>query len=82
MLKRPYARIEKKDHDFVIGATIHASFEAATPPEQDETPGELLTIVQEEPESYSEVTVTGNVETHLFDIPVGVEIAKLTPSAK
>lgn len=72
MLKRPYARIEKKDHDFVIGATIHASFEASTPPEQDETPGELLTIVQEEPESYSEVTVTGNAETHLFDIPVVV----------
>ncbi|CAD5945842.1 Bpu10I family restriction endonuclease [Planktothrix agardhii] len=72
MLKRPYARIEKKDHDFVIGATIQASFEAATPPEQDETPGELVTIVQEEPESYSEATVTGNVETHLFDIPVVV----------
>jgi hypothetical protein len=72
MLKRPYARIEKKDHDFVIGATIQASFEAATPPEQDETPGELVTLVQEEPESYLEVSVTGNVETHLFDIPVVV----------
>jgi hypothetical protein len=31
-----------------------------------------VTIVQEEPESYSEATVTGNVETHLFDIPVVV----------
>lgn len=72
MLKRPYARIEKKDHDFVIGATIQASFEAATPPEQDETPGELVPLVQQEPESYSEATVTGNVETHLFDIPVVV----------
>jgi hypothetical protein len=72
MLKRPYARIEKKDHDFVIGATIQASFTAATPPEQDETPGELVTIIQEEPEDYSEVTVTSNAETHLFDIPVVV----------
>jgi len=70
MLKRPYARIEKKDHDFVIGATIQASFEAAPPPEQDETPGETVASLKEEPENYSEVTVTGNTETHIFDIPV------------
>ncbi|WP_353930497.1 Bpu10I family restriction endonuclease [Okeanomitos corallinicola TIOX110] len=68
MLKRPYARIEKKDHDFVIGATIEASFEAVMQPE--ENPSEILTIVKEEPENYSEVTVTGNTETHIFDIPV------------
>ncbi|MEH2224945.1 Bpu10I family restriction endonuclease [Nostoc sp.] len=70
MLKRPYARIEKKDHDFVIGATIQVSFEAATPPEKDENPGEILSFLKEEPENYSEVTVTGNTETHIFDIPV------------
>jgi hypothetical protein len=70
MLKRPYARIEKKDHDFVIGATIQASLEAAPPPEQDDHPGEMLTIFKEEPGTYSEVTVTGNTETHIFDIPV------------
>ncbi|MEH1988172.1 Bpu10I family restriction endonuclease [Nostoc sp.] len=70
MLKRPYARIEKKDHDFVIGATIQVSFEAATPPEKDENPGEVLPLLKEEPENYSEVTVTGNTETHIFDIPV------------
>ncbi|WP_017318329.1 Bpu10I family restriction endonuclease [Mastigocladopsis repens] len=70
MLKRPYARIEKKDHDFVIGATIQASLEAASPPEQDQNPGEILALVKEEPENYSEVTVTGNTETHIFDIPV------------
>ncbi len=70
MLKRPYARIEKKDHDFVIGATIQASLEAAPPPEQDDNSGEMLTIFKEEPETYSEVTVTGNTETHIFDIPV------------
>jgi Bpu10I restriction endonuclease len=72
MLKRPYARIEKKDHDFVIGVTIQASFEAAPPPEQDDNPGEMLTILKEEPGIYSEVTVTGNTETHIFDIPVVV----------
>ncbi|MDB9372692.1 Bpu10I family restriction endonuclease [Nodularia sphaerocarpa] len=70
MLKRPYARIEKKDHDFVIGATIEASFEAVTPPEEEENPGETITILKEEPENYSEVTITGNTETHIFDIPV------------
>jgi Bpu10I restriction endonuclease len=70
MLKRPYARIERKDHDFVIGATIQASLEAAPPPEHDNTPGEMLTILKEEPDTYSEVTVTGNIETHIFDIPV------------
>jgi Bpu10I restriction endonuclease len=70
MLKRPYACIEKKDHDFVIGATIQASFEAAPPPEQDDSPGEMLTILKEEPSTYSEVTVAGNTETHIFDIPV------------
>lgn len=70
MLKRPYARIEKKDHDFVIGATIQASLEAAIPPEKDENPGEVLEIFKAEPESYSEVTVTGNTETHIFDIPI------------
>ncbi|MEH1794231.1 MULTISPECIES: Bpu10I family restriction endonuclease [unclassified Nostoc] len=70
MLKRPYARIEKKVHDFVIGATIQVSFQAAIPPEKDENPGEILPLLKEEPENYSEVTVTGNTETHIFDIPV------------
>ncbi|BCL34548.1 hypothetical protein NSMS1_09950 [Nostoc sp. MS1] len=70
MLKRPYARIERKDHDFVIGATVQASLEASVPPEQDKNPGEVLSLFKEEPEQYSEVTVTGNTETHIFDIPV------------
>lgn len=69
MLKRPYGRIERKDHDFVIGATIQASFEASTPPEQDETSGRQELMIKEEPENYGEVTVSGNTETHLFDIP-------------
>lgn len=69
MLKRPYGRIERKDHDFVIGATIQASLEASTPPEhEDLTPGQQL-ILKEDPEDYTEVTVSGNTETHLFDIP-------------
>lgn len=69
MLKRPYAVIERKDHDFVIGATVEASFRAATPPANDETPTEEKTIVTEEPSDYDTVTVTGDAETHIFDIP-------------
>ncbi|WP_245911827.1 Bpu10I family restriction endonuclease [Brunnivagina elsteri] len=72
MLKRPYARIEKKDHDFVIGATIQVSFESAPPPEQNDNLGEKITLVKEEPDNYSQVKVTGNIETHIFDIPVVV----------
>ncbi|KAM3115080.1 Bpu10I family restriction endonuclease [Phormidesmis sp. 146-33] len=72
MLKRPYARIEKKDHDFVIGTTVQASLEASIPLQQDNHPGERLTIQKEEPEDYAEVTVIGNTETHIFDIPVVV----------
>lgn len=54
----------------MIGATIQASLEAAPPPEQDENPSEMLTLLKEEPSTYSEVTVTDNAETHIFDIPV------------
>lgn len=70
MLKRPYARIEKKDHDFVIGTTIQASFEAGRSPEKDENHEEVLTFQTKKPDQYSEVKVTGNIETHIFDIPV------------
>ena len=69
MLKRPYGKIEKKDHDFVIGATIQASFTANTPPEEDERAGEQKVLVTEEPTDHSEITVLDNTETHLFDIP-------------
>ncbi len=31
MMKIPYARIEEKDHDFVIGATIYAFFKSGLP---------------------------------------------------
>jgi len=68
MLKRPYAGIERKDHDFVIGVTIEASFHSAVPSKQDDSGG-VVEIIVEEPEDYAEVTVTPNSETHLFDVP-------------
>lgn len=74
MLKRPYGRIERKDHDFVIGTTVQVSFEASAPPEQNESTSGQQLILKEEPENYAQVSVSGNTETHLFDIPaVAVE---------
>ncbi len=70
MLKRPYARIETKDHDFVIGATTDATFRARTPPKDDETPNEEFMLKTQEPADYDEVSVIGDAETHAFDIPV------------
>jgi hypothetical protein len=70
MLKRPYAKIEIKDHDFVIGATVEATFRSSTPPDEDETPGETFTLRAQEPDDYEEVGIKGNTETHLFDIPI------------
>lgn len=69
MLRRPYGRIERKDHDFVIGATVQASLESSTPPEKDVNPGEEVNLIKEEPEAYNQVAIAGNIETHLFDIP-------------
>ncbi len=69
MLERPHARVERKDHDFVIGATIEASFRSSVPPDQDDKPGGEVNIVAEQPAAYAEVTVTQNNEMHLFDVP-------------
>jgi Bpu10I-like restriction endonuclease len=74
MLKRPYAKVEIKDHDFVIGATYQASFSSTSPP-HDDTPDEATEIKEEKkPADYEEVAVTPDAETHLFDVPiVGIE---------
>lgn len=68
MLKLPHAGVERKDHDFVIGAAIEASFHSAVPPSQSGGGGEVEVILAE-PEDYSEVAIAGNSETHLFDVP-------------
>jgi hypothetical protein len=70
MLERPYARIETKDHDFVIGVTVEASFRASTPLELNKDKGSESVLITEEPTDYDQVTVTNDAETHLFDIPV------------
>lgn len=69
MLLHPHAKIERKDHDFVIGTTIEAIFQSSTPPEQDESPGGQQLLFTEKPERHEEVKVTQNRETHLFDLP-------------
>ncbi len=68
-LHRPYISIERKDHDFVIGTTVEASFRATTPPTQDANAGETQTLITTEPTEYDSPTVTRDAETHIFDIP-------------
>jgi hypothetical protein len=69
MLKRPYAMVEPKDHDFVIGTTVEASFRSRTPPDRNPDPGGQKDLITEEPSNYNVVAVTKDAETHLFDIP-------------
>jgi hypothetical protein len=63
MLKRPYARIERKDHDFTIGTKIGATFRSTTP-DTDE-PEEVI-------EEVKGAKKGNNIETHTFDIPAVV----------
>lgn len=70
MLRLPSGKLETKDHDFVIGATLEATLRSTTPPENDDNPGEAVTIQAREPEDYNEPAIRGNTETHLFDIPI------------
>lgn len=75
MLKRPHAKIERKDHDFVIGATYEASFSSTAPPDDEpESKGQTELREEKKPADYEETTVTEDAETHLFDVPmVGIE---------
>jgi hypothetical protein len=67
MLKRPHARIEIKDHDFVIGASIEATFRSSSPPVQElAQDGETVAETQAK---YTPVAVTEEAERHLFDVP-------------
>jgi hypothetical protein len=67
MIARPYAGIERKDHDFVIGVTVEAQLKTAvkngTKEPADEGEG-----VAEPARSYK-VRLEDATETHLFDIP-------------
>ncbi|MEJ7717157.1 MAG: Bpu10I family restriction endonuclease [Thermoleophilaceae bacterium] len=83
MLERPHAQVERKDHDFVIGATVTASFR--TRPSLDdggtETPDEEPDVEEPddddqtdevsilEPTEYNEVGLVDGAETLAFDVP-------------
>lgn len=64
MMERAHARIERKDHDFVIGVTISANLDLKA--NRDETGDEPLKL-GESPVEY-DTRVDGRSETHLFDI--------------
>jgi DNA (cytosine-5)-methyltransferase 1 len=69
MLKRPYGKIEKKDHDFVIGSEVQATFISRPADTTKATPQRQMTLFTEEPSTYDEVKVVDDVENHKFDIP-------------
>jgi hypothetical protein len=72
MLGRPFAKIETKDHDFVIGSSVAVELVAATPPPEEaavEAPA-----VREAPADPYSPTIEGSAEQHRFDLPaVAVE---------
>ena len=74
LLRHPHAVIEKKDHDFIIGATIEATFKASVPIETaddvaDDGEEETTALLMEKPTDYDQPTMTTEAETHIFDIP-------------
>lgn len=77
MLTRPYAKIEIKNHDFVIGATYTAGFDASAPLEaKPESAGEVNLKVEKKPAEYGEAALpekpigdAKRAETHIFDVP-------------
>ena len=72
MTQRPYARVEKKDHDFVIGIMVEAKLELMDPSNDLglESPSDL-NLFQDKTDRY-EVVVEDDVETHIFDVPAVV----------
>jgi len=79
MLARPHAQIERKDHDFVIGATVTASFRSRPPLERDDdaTSDPLAGPAPiERPETDDEM-----VEVPIFE-PTDYEAVGLTDSAE
>lgn len=84
MLERPHVQIERKDHDFVIGATVTASFRARPPldDEEDSNPppgtppvdrppsdADAVEVPIFEPSEYENVGLVDGAETLTFDVP-------------
>ncbi len=63
MVERPHARIERKDHDFVIGVIISANLDLKTNRGNEDA----QVKIGETPAEYA-VHIEDSSETHLFDI--------------
>lgn len=68
MTQSAYARIETKDHDFVIGNRVEARLELKSTDTKPQL-GSLLEFGSADHADSHKVFVQGNVETHVFDIP-------------
>ncbi|MCP4358436.1 MAG: Bpu10I family restriction endonuclease [Chloroflexi bacterium] len=64
MTERAYARIERKDHDFVIGVTLEASLKLHQPKKEQASQESQL---GEPPIRYT-VHIEDDLENHLFDV--------------
>jgi len=67
MIDRPHARVERKDHDFVIGVTVEAQLKTGSQNDKEEQSVEQSRV--SEPSGKYEPRIEGGTETHLFDIP-------------
>jgi len=73
MLERPFAKIETKDHDFVIGVTVKASLQNTQPGmsifEKDSNNPEIQSNLPQESSNFNDELWHSDTETHFFDIP-------------
>ena len=82
MLQTPHGRIEKKDHDFVIGVRVQASLQTVKPrsdsqrdlvadalQNEDVDLESQVTVPVEELSEFNEEVGAGDAEIHHFDIP-------------
>jgi Bpu10I-like restriction endonuclease len=68
MLNAPHARIERKDHDFVIGVSVDTKLETVQPQPRPYEDVEPPQTVREARGDYG-AAVDGVVEQHSFDLP-------------
>lgn len=71
MVQRPYANVEKKDHDFVIGVTIEASMNTSGVDSEKKDDEDEQYSIKEIIGSY-ETRIEGQSEKHFFDLPAVV----------
>jgi hypothetical protein len=68
LVERPYATLETKDHDFVIGTSVTARLQASVPVDPPEDAADPAEVADEHQDPYLP-RVVGAEEVHRFDLP-------------